>query len=67
MLFIQILNDFFRLFYCNTIVNSDSIVITEINYFIDEDSKKNEGFIGSLLKSNRINYSGIESITGLKN
>jgi|GEM_PF-5044572 len=46
MLLILFVNNIFKLFYCDSIINVESFKINETKYFIDDISKKNEGFIG---------------------
>lgn len=46
MLLIQLLDDLYRLYYYNNIAHANSLYIDKVEYILDEDSKKNEGFIG---------------------
>lgn len=46
MLIIHFLNREPKLYYCNNLVLSDVLVIDNISYIMDDNSKRNQGFIG---------------------
>ncbi len=46
MLIIRFLNTLFQMYYLNDTVTRNNLIIKDVNFIIDSNSKKNEGFIG---------------------
>lgn len=61
MLLIHLSNNVFKLYYCNTLLNSDLLYLNKSSFTIDVKSKENEGFVGFFdwLRSDEFTIIGI--------